>query len=293
MPGESAGMPGFEFGLETEGGRELFARGWETAGEGRAVLCLVHGLGEHCARYSELAGRLNGAGYTVLSFDLPGHGMSAGRRGHVSDYSELRGAVSSLMREAGIRYSTLPQFLYGQSLGGNIVLDFILNTHPPVAGAIVTSPLLRPSSPPPSWKLALVKLLRGLVPGFQVSSGIDPVDLSRTAAVVSAYVDDPLVHDRVSARMAVDMLEVGLRSIETANRLETPLLLMHGSADRITSPEASVEFADRAGSECSLVIWDGLLHELHNEPESGDVLSYMLDWLHGMLNSSPSPVTSN
>lgn len=285
MSGEPAEMPGFEFCLETEGGRELFGRGWETTGEGRAVLCLIHGLGEHSGRYSELAGRLNGAGYTVLSFDLPGHGMSAGRRGHVSGYPELRRAVGSLLREAGEHYPTLPVFLYGQSLGGNIVLDFILNTHPPVSGAIVTSPLLRPTSPPPAWKLTLVRLLHRLLPRLSVSSGIDPVDLSRTAAVVKVYIDDPMVHDRVSAGLAIEMLKVGLRNIGSAPDLDIPVLIMHGGADRITSAEASAEFARRAGHDCTLKIWDGFFHELHNEPESEEVLSRILDWLEGMLAS--------
>ncbi len=272
-------MPHFEFSLETKTDRTLFGQGWAPDGEPKAVLCLIHGLGEHSGRHSGTAATLNRAGYALLCIDLPGHGRSTGRRGEAAGYAELRECVSRLLKNAGERFPSLPVFLYGHSFGGGLALDYILKRHPSIAGAVITSPLLRPSAPPPAFKLGLVRALSHFLPRFTVSNGVDPADLSRDAGVVRAYRDDPLVHDRVTTRLAVQMLATGLGSMERASHLEIPVLLMHGSADRITSPAASAEFARQAGEYCTLRIWDGLFHELHNEPEREEVFEYLVDWL--------------
>ena len=276
-------MQHFEFEWQTEDRLQLYAQGWQPEIEHRGVVCLVHGLGEHSGRYAHLAAFLNQAGYALLAFDLRGHGKSAGQRGHAPSYEALLDDIAHLLEEAAQRYPNRPRFLYGHSLGGNQVINYALRRRPQLAGVIATGPLLRPAFEPPAWKMTLAKIMYSLWPTLALSNGLDRQGLSRDPKVVRAYNDDPLVHDRVSARLGMDMLEAGLWSLEHAAEFPLPLLLMHGSDDRLTSAQASREFAAQAGHRCTLKIWEGFYHEIHNEPEQGQVFEYLLEWLNSKM----------
>jgi len=271
-------MQNFEFGWKTEDGLQLYAQGWQPEAQPKGVVCLVHGLGEHSGRYAHLAAFLNQAGYALLAFDLRGHGKSEGQRGHAASYEALMDDVSHLLEEAAERYPDRPRFLYGHSLG-SAAINYALHRHPPLAGVIVTGPAFRPAFEPPAWKLTLGKIMYNLWPTLSMSNELDRQALSRDPEVVRAYNNDPLVHDRVTARFAMDFLQAGLWALEHAAEFPLPLLLMHGGADRITSAQASREFAAQAGDLCTLKIWDGLYHEIHNEPEKEQVFAYLLEWL--------------
>lgn len=263
--------------LATEDG--LIVHRWEPPGGVRAVLCLVHGLGEHGRRYDHLAAFLNRHGFLVLALDLRGHGRSPGPRGHLPDDGFMRQDIASFVRMASSLHPERPVFLYGHSLGGGIVIHYCLSSSPQLAGVVVTGPLLRTAFAPPRWKLALARVMYRLWPSLTLPSELDVQAISRDQAVVDAYVQDPLVHDRLSVKLGMDMLEAGRRSLDQAERWDLPLLIMHGGEDRLTSCEASAEFAARAGEKCTLKIWPGLYHEIHNEPEQDQVFSFLLDWL--------------
>ena len=279
-------MQHFQFEWQTEDGLRLYAQGWQPETEPRGAVCLVHGLGEHSGRYAHLAAFLNQAGYALLAFDLRGHGKSEGQRGHAPSYEALLDDISHLLEEAAKRYPDRPCFLYGHSLGGNLVIEYALRRRPQLAGVIATGTSFRLAFEPPAWKLILARILHSLWPTLTMSNGLDRQGLSRDPEVVRAYNDDPLVHDRVSARLAMDMLEAGLWALEHADKFPLPLLLMHGSADRVCSAQASREFAAQAGEHCTLRIWDGFYHEIHNEPEQGQVFGYLLEWLDLRSKSS-------
>jgi acylglycerol lipase len=278
-------MQHFEFGWQTEDGLRLYAQGWQPQTELKGVICLVHGLGEHSGRYGHLAAFLNQAGHALLAFDLRGHGKSEGPRGHTPSYEALMEDIAHFLEETTERHPDRPRFLYGHSMGGNLVIEYALRRRPQLAGVIATGPLLRAAFEPPAWKLTLAKIMRSLWPTLSLSNGLDRQALSRDPEVVRAYDDDPLVHDRVSARLAMDMFQSGLRSLEHAAEFPLPLLLMHGGADRITSAQASREFAAQAGEACTLKIWDGFYHEIHNEPEQGEVFEYLWEWLNSDLGN--------
>jgi alpha-beta hydrolase superfamily lysophospholipase len=144
---------------------------------------------------------------------------------------------------------------------------------------VATGPLLRPAFEPPAWKLSLGRLMYRAWPGFSMNNELDPSAVSRDPRVVEAYVRDPLVHDRVSARLALDMLDAGRWILEHAAKFTRPLLLMHGGADRLCSPQAVREFAEHVDGDCTYQRWDGLYHEVHNEPEQGEVMGTMVSWL--------------
>jgi alpha-beta hydrolase superfamily lysophospholipase len=146
-------------------------------------------------------------------------------------------------------------------------------------GVIASSPLLIPAVPLPAWKRAMARFLSLVRPSLSLPNGVNPDDLSHDARIARLYRQDPLVHHRVSAILATSMLDAGAWALEHADQLTIPLLLMHGSGDRLTSAEASRSFASRAGSRCTLRIWEGLFHELHFETERDLVLRYIRDWI--------------
>jgi alpha-beta hydrolase superfamily lysophospholipase len=193
--------------------------------------------------------------------------------------------VEVLVGEAAGRVGSQPAFLYGHSLGGNIVLNYALRRQPQLAGLVVTSPLLRPAVSPSAWKVALARALPWIWPGLTVANTVDPADLSHDAHAVRAYRQDPLVHRRVSVRLGLQMLEAGRWALKHAEQLPLPTLLMHGTADSLTSPAASRLFARRAASRCTLQLWDGCFHELHWERERAAVLDFVIEWLRRAANA--------
>ncbi len=275
-------MSHFVFRWRACDGPLLYVQGWQPELKPRANVCLIHGLGEHSGRYSHVADFLNRNGYALLAADLRGHGKSGGKRGHTPSYEALMNDISHLLREAERRYPDCPVFLYGHSMGGNLVINYALRRRSRLNGVIASAPLLRTVSEPSTWKMTIGRIMRIVWPAFSTSNDLDDNDLSRITAVVQAYRDDPLVHDRVTARF-LDIKKAGLWALEHASEFPVPLLLMHGDADRITSAQASCEFADRAGDCCTLKIFSGLYHEIHNEPEKEDVFTWLLEWLESRV----------
>ena len=280
-----------EFTLSASGGQSLYACLWagNAAVQPKAVVCLVHGLGEHCGRYAHVADAFNQAGFAVLSMDQRGHGRTAGPRGYAVSLDTMLDDVALLLAEAEKRYPGQPAFLYGHSMGGGLVLNYALRRYSPtkegqgagkLAGVIATSPALRTAFPPPAIKLALGRALAGLLPSLAMANELELAGLSRDPEVIEKYKSDPLVHDRISTRLAIDLIDSGGWALEHAAEFPLPLLLVHGSADRLTSAPASQEFAAKVpGGRCTLKIWEGFYHETHNEPEKEQVIGLMVNWI--------------
>lgn len=265
--------------FKTHDGLELYAHAFPPADEPKAVICMVHGHGEHVERYEHVAAALNKAGYALIGFDNRGHGQSDGKRGHTPSYEAMLDDVETFVAEVNAYYPDLPCYMYGHSMGGNLVLNYLLRRKPACKGAIVTGPWIKLAFEPPAIQVFLGQTMNKIFPGFIQASGLETAALSRDPDVVHAYETDSLVHNKISARLFVGMYESGLWSLAHANEISIPVLLMHGSADRITSAEASRDFAEKAGDKVTLKIWDGLYHEIHNEPEKDEVFKTITDWL--------------
>jgi alpha-beta hydrolase superfamily lysophospholipase len=273
-------MSHIEFNRRSPDNLDFYFQGWEPAVPPQAAICLVHGLGEHTGRYAHVASVLNAAGYALLGFDLRGHGKSAGLRGHTPTYDTLMDDIGRLLDEAAARYPGKPQFFYGHSLGGNLVLNHALRRKPTIAGVISTSPGLRIAAPPPALQIALAKVMNRLYPAMQMPNGLALDGLARDPEVIRAYTSDPLVHNKISVRLATGMLAAGDWALAHAAEFPpVPLLLVHGTADSLTSPAATKEFATKVPGECTLKLWEGFYHETHNEPEKAKVLGFMVEWL--------------
>ena len=272
-------MKTFQLNWKSSEGLNIFGRGWELDRTPGAVVCLVHGLGEHIGRYEHVGAVFTAAGYALFGFDQRGHGRSEGPRGHTPSYESLMDDIGNLLTQARSRYPGVPCFFYGHSLGGNEVINYVMRRKPGILGVIATGPWLRLAFQPSAWQVALGRMMNRIAPGFTQASKLDATALSRDQKVVEGYVNDPLVHDRISARMFVEAYSSGEWALAHASGFSLPLLLMHGKADRITSAAASREFAERNGSNTALHILEDLYHEIHNEPEKTEVFKTMITWM--------------
>lgn len=269
-------------------GNKIFARIWqpEQKLELKGVICLVHGLGEHCGRYEHFAKFFVEHDFVVISCDLTGHGQSEGKRGHVSSFDVFYDQLDKLLEEASKRFPGEPKFIYGHSMGGNIAINYAILRKPRVLGVVASAPWLRPAMAIPSSKLALAKIANVIFPSYLENNGIDVNQLSRDPKVAEAYVKDPLVHNKISARLFMNGTERAKYAMDNATQLRVPLLIMHGSQDGLTSYTASEEFAKLTEKFAEFKSWPGFYHELHNEPEQKEVMQYVLNWLENKLKQN-------
>ncbi len=253
-----------------------------------AAVCLVHGLGEHTGRYHRWAARLCTAGVAVAGYDLPGFGRSGGIRGHVAGGSSAMLAVVDQTVEDLRRWygPTVPIILFGQSMGGNLVLRHLLDREGPVQGYIASSPWIRLPRPPGALRVAAARMALRFRPELTQSNGLDVGQLSNDPAIAAAYRSDPLVHDRISVELGWSMLQSARRLDTFRGRIHKPLLLMHGRADQLTDSQASEQLAERTDGPVTLRIWEGLLHELHNEPRAAEVMDFLLEWMSAVTTGA-------
>jgi acylglycerol lipase len=276
-------MKHFESSWKANDGLETYFQGWEPEITPQAVVCLVHGLGEHSGRYVHVADHLTAAGFAVLTMDLRGHGKSAGARGHITSSDNFLDDIERLLKEAEVRYPSKPRFLYGHSLGGILVLFYTLKRKPELAGVVATSSGLRTALEKQTVKVAFSRLLAAFLPELSMPSGLNAADISRDPEVVHIYQNDPLVHDRASMAFAKAIFDALPWTFQHAPEFKPPLLLIHGTEDKIAFASGSQEFASLVPGDCTLKLWDSLYHETHNEPEKEQVLAFTIDWLQNKL----------
>jgi alpha-beta hydrolase superfamily lysophospholipase len=263
----------------TNDGIPLAVNKWEPEGQVKGVICLVHGHGEHCGRYEHWVKMLANAGYAVFANDQRGHGKSGGKRGHTPSFNHFADDVEILVQEGIKAYPDSPCFLYGHSLGGLIALYYLTQRRPKIAGAVITSPALKTAVEDQKIKRALAMILGALMPGGTMASGLEQEALSRDQAVVEAYRKDPLVHDIISFGLGRESLKAAEFIYANADQINIPLLLMHGTADRICYVSGSKELSDLIVDNCTLKLWPDCFHELHNELEKEEVFSALKQWL--------------
>lgn len=271
-----------EFNIKLKDGKVL--RGFiKSPGEDlRSVIIMVHGLGEHVYRYTHWAEMFNRKNIGFAGVDLPGHGGSDGRRGYIKNYSITTEVIDILINECKKTFPGIPVFLYGQSLGGGIVLDYILKSNPKVKGAVVTSPWLRLAFEPDKSKLRLAAIMKKILPWMIQPSGLEVNYLSHDKDIVERYQKDPLVHDKISVSLFHEAMNAANHSLSNASELKLPVLLLHGADDMIYSPAGSKEFTGKT-TMAELKIWEGGYHELHNEPFKNEVFTFIMNWINKKL----------
>jgi len=268
-----------EFNIKLSNGQILKGMVQSPGEHTSAVIIMVHGLGEHIRRYNYWAELFKKEGIGFLGVDLPGHGVSQGRRGNIKSYAVTDEMIDILLKSCNHTFPGCRIYLYGHSLGGGIVLDYLLRKKPKIKGAIVTSPWLRLAFEPPKIKMILAGMMKHLIPGLVQPSGLIVSHISHDEVIVEKYKNDPLVHGKISVSLFTEAMSAGKHSLEHASELKTPTLILHGSKDMLTSPDASSEFAGKTNM-VELKIWEGGYHELHNEPFKEEVFRYIMAWIN-------------
>ncbi|MFN0175134.1 MAG: lysophospholipase [Saprospiraceae bacterium] len=265
-------------------GLNLYAAHWPVENP-RAVIALVHGQGEHIGRYKHVAEWFNRHQVAVLGFDHQGYGKSEGKRGHAKNLQVLLNDIGLLLQSTRQFYPNTPLFLYGHSMGGGLVLNYVTRRDPDLAGVIVTGPWIRLAFETPFLKLIVGKILRFFMPTLSLPTGLAAHFISHDDAVVEAYLNDPLVHNKLSAAAGMSLLG-GAKWLDTwVGKFRIPVLLQHGGDDKLTSAEATQRFALRVKGDVTYREWPDLYHEIHNEKEKEEVFAFTFKWMESKLST--------
>lgn len=280
---------GIHSSVRTRDGLSLKLRHWPASEhiEPRGTVCLVHGMGEHIGRYERLAKKLCEWGWSVFGFDQRGHGMSEGSPGVLNQSDDLLYDLATVFDTIRQRISNQKLVLLGHSLGGLVVARFVAALAAPPENALwqrqVDMCVL--SSPALALHLSIVqrvllKTVGVLVPNLALDNGLNPEWLCTDAEVVRAYRSDPLVHHRISGRLAQFMIESTEIVKRRAASWTTPTLLLYSGQDRYVCPNGSANFASVAPKPLvEAHVYEKLRHEILNEPETAGVYLALQDWL--------------
>lgn len=260
-------------------GAELFYQQWRVEEVPKAVVILLHGVGEHSGRYRNLVGPLVEHGYTVFGYDHLGCGQSPGKRGHIHSWEDFRSGLRSLLQLVQASYPELPVFIYGHSMGSLILLDYIQQTPLFVQGAIFSGTPIEPAGVGTPAKEFVAKLLSNIWPSFPVNLALDPASLSRDPQVVQAYRDDPLVQPFVSVRWGAEAMSIQKSAASKPESVQLPVLFIHGSQDPLNLLSGveriyqQIPYGDK-----QILIYEGSRHEPHNDLEHKQVAQDLIRW---------------
>lgn len=262
-------------------GERLFWTSWAPeAGPSRGAVALMHGYGEHSARYDHVAAALCRAGYGVLAIDARGHGRSTGKRGHVDKYDDYVLDYDLLRMHTADRWPSLPVFCMGHSNGGQIVLRYALRDPDGVKGFVVSSPMCGLSMDVPPAKALAGRIMNRVWPSFSIPSGLDPSAVSRIERVVEKYENDPLVFETTTAGWFQEALAAMADTMERAPELTQPFLFVVAGDDKIVDPRATEDLFHRMGSgEREMELYPELYHEVLNERDWEDIARRIIDWM--------------
>jgi acylglycerol lipase len=261
------------------GGFRIFWQSWLPEGEPRATVVIAHGAGEHSDRYAHVAARLVSDGHAVYAIEHRGHGRSEGPRALIDRLRNAVADLDTLVGKARDRHPDAPLFLFGHSMGGTIALSYALGHQDRLAGLILSGPLAALEASPAPQRI-IASVLSTVAPGLGLIA-IDPSLVSKDPAVVKAYVEDPLVHHGKLPARTVTELAAATRSFPNAvGAITLPTLIVYGTEDRLCPTQGSVMLGERIGSADKTVkAYEGLHHELVNEPEQDIVLDDICSWL--------------
>ena len=265
-------------------GTQIYYQSWLPEGDSRAVILIVHGLGEHCGRYMNLVNHLVPRGYAVYGFDHIGHGKSEGVREFVKRFEDYTDNLTIYLQMVKTEQPDKPVFLIGHSMGGLISSYYLLDNSDDFDGAVISGPAITVPENITPGTITTAKLLSKIVPKLGMLQ-LDANDISRDPEVVRVYLDDPLVfNNKTPVRLMAECLKAMIRVNEEMEKISLPLLLVHGSEDRLAPPIGSKNLYQRAGSEeKTLKVYEGLYHEVFNEPEHEQVLDDLAAWFDALL----------
>jgi alpha-beta hydrolase superfamily lysophospholipase len=265
-------------------GSQIYYQAWLPEGEIKAVLVVVHGLAEHCCRYMNVVEHFVPLGYAVYGLDHYGHGRSEGPRVYVERFDDYIETLKIFVDQVAGWQPGKPLFMVGHSMGGLITPLYLVKYQEGLAGAVISAPGVKVPDTLSPATMTLGRLLSKVAPKAGLTA-LDPAGVSKDPEVVKAYVDDPLVYNgKITARLAAEMLASMERAVAEADAIMLPVLIVQGGADSMIDPEGAQILHDKIGSEDkTLKVYDGLYHEVFNEPEHPEVLAFVEGWLAAQL----------
>jgi len=267
--------------------RQLRVHHWPVSGEAKAVVATVHGLGDHgrALPYRLFAEALGGGGLAVVTCDLEGHGDVPPRRRGLARWTALLADVDALRAVCRERHPGLPVVLAGLSMGGLLALDSACREPSSLVGVVAVSPPVGPVGASP-LAVAAARLLGRALPSLPLAPKLDLAGLTRDGTLAARYRGDPLFHERVTAGLAVDLLDAGARVRTAAPSFPVPVLLFRGKDDRIAIWDG--RFAEALpASRRHVVAFDGARHNLFLETNRGEVMERIAAWI-GEVSSAPA-----
>lgn len=271
-----------EFSWTTRNKENIYAYHWGVV-DAKAVICLVHGLGEHLHRYEHVAAYFNEKGYAMMAFDNLGHGKSGGKRGHTPTYQIYMDNIGELLAAAEKEYPLAPKILYGHSMGGNLTLNYALRNSPEIAGLVTTGAWITLPKPPSALLVGFGKLMKNILPSLLQPNNLDPNKVSTDPAEVAKYVNDPLVHNKISVNAGVEMLDAAKWLENYKGPATMPVLLMHATEDYLTSNKGTALLAGNLTGDVTHKEWAGMYHEIHNDLNRDQVFDYTYEWMEAKV----------
>lgn len=267
-------------------GLTIFGQYWQPETTPKALICIVHGMGEHSGRYPHFVEYFVPKGYAVFALDHRGHGKSGGQKGHMPGYDNMMNDMDKFMAEANILFPDTPKIMYGHSMGGNVAANYAIRRKPNgIKGLLLSSPYFRLAFNPPAWKVSLGKFMAGIIPSLSQPTGLDASTISRDTKEVEKYKNDPLVHDKMSAAFFVNISAAGEYAITNAAQLAAPTLVVHGDGDKLIAYSGSEAFVDASNGKATFKGWPGRYHETQNDLGKEEVFAFEEAWFEKILSA--------
>ena len=270
-----------EISFDGMDGIQLYSQYWLPEGSPRAILAIVHGIGEHSGRYMNIVNHVVPNQFAVYGYDHRGHGKSPGQRGHIDSWVDYRIDLRNFLMMIKSQHSRCSIFLLGHSMGALIVLDFIIAEREELAGAILSGTPIEPAAVAKPHRVVIARLLSRIFPRFPIDLRIDCNALSRIPAAVKACEEDPLMHRRVSTRWGTEALSALERVKKGGGNIDIPILMIHGEADRVNLAIGAKKFFDQIQyNDKEYISYPACYHEVHNDLDYEEMLTDLVDWIN-------------
>lgn len=274
-------------------GVKIFYRQYLAQDADKTVI-VVHGLGEHSGRYQNLIEYFQGKKTNFCLIDNRGHGRSEGKRGHVQLFGQYLDDLRIFVEEIREAHYNYDLFLLGHSMGGNIIANYLIQRDSYFSGAILSGPGFKIAAKINPLKAVAGKLLSNFVPELSLSNDLNTAHLSHDPAVVQAYENDSLVHRRVTARWFTQFIWAGEFALNNARFIKCPVLLLQGKADQLVDPNgAEIFYQNLTVADKKIHLFDGLYHEIFNEPEKAAVFDIMENWMNQRCAGAKKTINFN
>lgn len=267
-------------------GKNLFYQSWLPEGDLKAVLVICHGVCEHSGRYMNLVIPLTRSGIAVWAYDHLGCGSSPGQRGHIDSWEDFRSGLRAFLEVVYSNNPGLPIFLYAHSMGALVALEIIQQGTHGLKGVVLSGTPITPAGVGSPIKKLVARLLSRIKPTYSIDLGINGDNLSRDPRAVQAYREDPLVQRFVTVRWGTEAMMVQQMVSSRPDQVRLPVLFIHGSDDPLNLVSGVRSFFKQIPyPNKQLLVYEGSLHEPHNDLEHERVASDLISWLEEHLPS--------